>query len=139
MYTGKSEYYQRLDNGSCMSREAHVQFCERLRGRLPRPTLFVVFAKSKRAAGRLLESSRKYLENHLKLTLNLEKSKAISLYSRKFKFLGFALGKNGKGTYIRVHKNSLAKARAKLKELTRRNQGKNVREVMEKVKVYIRG
>ena len=99
----------------------------------------VVFAKSKRAAGRLLESNRKYLENHLKLTLNLEKSKAISLYSRKFKFLGFALGKNGKGTYIRVHKNSLAKARAKLKELTRRNQGKNVREVMEKVKVYIRG
>jgi len=99
----------------------------------------VVFARSKRAAERLLESSRKYLENHLKLTLNLEKSKAISIYSRKFKFLGFAIGKNGKGNYIRVHKNSLAKARLKLKELTRRNQGKNVRAVMEKVKVYIRG
>lgn len=99
----------------------------------------VVFAKTKRAAERLLESSRKYLENNLKLTLNLEKSKAISLYSRKFKFLGFAIGKNGKGTYIRVHKDSLAKARGKLKELTRRNQGKNVRVVMEKVKVYIRG
>jgi len=28
----------------------------------------VVFARSKRAAERLLESSRKYLENHLKLT-----------------------------------------------------------------------
>ena len=99
----------------------------------------VVFARSKRAAERLLESSRKYLENNLKLTLNLEKSKAISIYSRKFKFLGFAIGKNGKGNYIRVHKNSLAKARAKLKELTKRNQGKNVRAVMEKVKVYIRG
>ena len=99
----------------------------------------VVFARSKRAAERLLESSRKYLENNLKLTLNLEKSKAISIYSRKFKFLGFAIGKNGKGNYIRVHKNSLAKAKAKLKELTKRNQGKNVREVMEKVEVYIRG
>lgn len=75
----------------------------------------------------------------LEETLNLEKSKPISIYSIKFKFLGFAIGKNRKGNYIRVHKNSLAKAKAKLKELTRRNQGKNVRVVMEKVKVYIRG
>nr|WP_312653423.1 group II intron maturase-specific domain-containing protein [Proteiniclasticum sp.] len=99
----------------------------------------VVFGRSKRAAERLMESSRKYLENNLKLMLNLEKSKAISIYSRKFKFLGFALGRNGKGNYIRVHRDSLAKARVKLKELTKRNQGKNVREVMEKTKVYIRG
>ena len=99
----------------------------------------VVFARSKRAAKRLLESSRKYLENNLKLTLNLEKSKAISLYSRKFKFLGFAIGKRGKGTYIPVHRDFLAKVKAKLKALMRRNQGNNVRSVMEKVKVYIRG
>ena len=39
----------------------------------------------------------------------------------------------------RVHAKSLKKAKAKLKELTSRSQGRNVRKVMENVKVYIRG
>ena len=99
----------------------------------------IVEAKSKRAAERLLESSRKYLENKLKLKLNMEKSKAVSVYSQKFKFLGFTLGKNQMGVMIRVHKQSLKKAKAKLKELTARSQGRNVRVVMNKVKVYISG
>lgn len=100
----------------------------------------VVLAKSKRAAERLLESSRTYLEQKLKLEMNTQKSKVVRVIAQKhFKFLGFALGKNGKGVYIRVHRQSLTKAKKKLKELTDRNQGKNAREVMENVKVYIRG
>ena len=99
----------------------------------------IVEAKSKRAAERLLESSRKYLEDKLKLKLNMEKSKVVSVYSQKFKFLGFTLGKNQMGVMIRVHKQSLKKAKAKLKELTARSQGRNVRVVMNKVKVYISG
>jgi RNA-directed DNA polymerase len=100
----------------------------------------VVLAKSKRAATRLLESCRVYLENKLKLKLNTQKSKVVSVLAQKhFKFLGFALGKNGSGVYIRTHPQSLAKAKKKLKELTSRSQGKNVRKVMENVKIYIRG
>lgn len=100
----------------------------------------VVLAKSKRAAIRLLESCRKYLESKLKLQMNTQKSKVVSVVARKhFKFLGFALGKNRNGVYIRVHGQSLVKAKKKLKELTSRSQGRNVRQVMEKVKVYIRG
>ena len=99
----------------------------------------IVEAKSKRAAERLLESSRKYLEDKLKLKLNMEKSRIVSVYSQKFKFLGFTLGKNKTGVMIRVHKQSLKKAKAKLKELTARNQGRNVRVVMNKVKVYVSG
>lgn len=100
----------------------------------------VVLAKSKRAAGRLLESCRRYLEGKLKLKMNLKKSKVISVLAIKhFKFLGFCLGKNGKGVYIRAHRESLVKAKRKLKELTRRNQGRNVRTVMENVKSFIRG
>ena len=99
----------------------------------------IVEAKSKRAAKRLLESSRKYLEGKLKLKLNMEKSRVVSVYSQKFKFLGFTLGKNKTGVMIRVHKQSLKKAKAKLKELTARNQERNVRVVMNKVKVYISG
>lgn len=100
----------------------------------------VVLAKSKRAAERLLESSRDYLENKLKLRMNIQKSRVVSVVAQKyFKFLGFALGKNGRGVYIRTHRKSLAKAKKKLKELTCRSQGRNVRKVMENVKVFIRG
>ena len=100
----------------------------------------VILARSPRAAERLLESSRKYLEGKLKLRMNLEKSRVVSVYSvRNFKFLGFALGKGRNGVFIRVHAKSLKKAKQKLKELTSRSQGRNVRVVMHKVKVYARG
>lgn len=100
----------------------------------------VVLAKSKRAATRLLESCRKYLEEKLRLQLNRQKSKVVSVIARKhFKFLGYALGKNGNGVYIRTHPQSLTKAKKKLKELTSRSRGRNARQVMEDVKVYIRG
>ena len=100
----------------------------------------VVLAKSPRAAERLLESSRRYLEGKLKLKMNLDKSRAVSVYAkRNFKFLGFALGKGRDGVFIRVHAKSLKKAKQKLKELTSRSQGRNVRAVMYKVKVYARG
>lgn len=100
----------------------------------------VVLAKSKRAAVRLLETCRRYLEDKLKLKINVLKSKVVSVLAIKhFKFLGFCLGKNGKGIYIRAHRETLTKAKRKLKELTRRNQGRNVRKVMENVKSYIRG
>ncbi|WCR28142.1 group II intron reverse transcriptase/maturase [Paenibacillus thiaminolyticus] len=100
----------------------------------------VVLARSKRAATRLLETCRRYLENKLRLKLNTQKSKVVSVVAQKhFKFLGLALGKNGNGVYIRVHRQSLAKAKRKLKGLTSRSQGRNARQVMEKVKIYIRG
>ena len=100
----------------------------------------VILAKSKRAGERLLESSKRYLEEKLKLKLNTEKSKVVSVYAiRNFKFLGFALGKGKNGIYIRAHAKSLKKAKQKLKELTSRSQGRNVRVVMRNVKVYIRG
>ena len=100
----------------------------------------VVLAKSPRAAQRLLETTQRYLEGKLKLKMNVEKSKVVSVFAiRNFKFLGFALGKGKNGIYIRAHAKSLKKAKAKLKELTSRSQGRNVRKVMENVKVYIRG
>ena len=100
----------------------------------------VVLAKSQRAAQRLLETTQRYLEGKLKLKMNVEKSRVVSVFAiRNFKFLGFALGKGRNGIYIRAHAKTLKKAKAKLKELTSRSQGRNVRVVMQKVKVYIRG
>lgn len=100
----------------------------------------VVLAKSRRAAERLLESSRKYLEVKLKLKVNEDKSKVVSALSvRNFKFLGFALGKGKQGYYLRAHAETMKKAKRKLKELSSRSQGRNVRVVMKRLEQYIRG
>jgi group II intron reverse transcriptase/maturase len=100
----------------------------------------VVLARTPRAGQRLLESSRRYLEGKLKLRMNMDKSRVVSVYAiRNFKFLGFALGKGKNGVFIRAHAKSLRKAKQKLKELTSRSQGRNVRKVMYNVKVFIRG
>ena len=87
-----------------------------------------------------MENSRKYLEGKLKLRMNEEKSKVVSVLAiRNFKFLGFALGRGKNGYYTRAHAKSLKKAKAKLRELTSRSQGGNVRVVMQNGKGYIRG
>ena len=79
----------------------------------------VLLAKSKRASERLLESSTKYLEEKLKLTVNRDKSRTVSVFAiRNFKYLGFALGRNGRGIYVRVHPKSWEKFKSKLKILS---------------------
>ena len=100
----------------------------------------VLLAKSERAAERLLESSTKYLEKTLKLRVNREKSRTVSAFAiRNFKFLGFCFGKNGKGTYIRVHGKSWKKAKDKLRRLTSRSRCGSIIQTMEKIKVCMRG
>ena len=100
----------------------------------------VLLAKSERAAERLLESSTRYLEETLKLRVNREKSRTVSVIAiRNFKFLGFCFGKNGKGIYVRVHGKSWKKAKDKLRKLTSRSRCGSIIRTMEKIKVYMRG
>ena len=100
----------------------------------------VLLAKSKRASERLLESSTKYLEEKLKLTVNRDKSRTVSVFAiRNFKFLGFALGRNGSGIYVRVHPKSWKKFKSKLKDLSSRKSVQSIKPSLEKIKVYARG
>lgn len=100
----------------------------------------VLLAKSKRASKRLLESSTKYLEEELKLTVNRDKSRTVSVFAiRNFKFLGFALGRNGSGIYVRVHPKSWKKFKSKLKTLSSRKKCQSIKPSLEKIKVYARG
>ncbi len=87
-----------------------------------------------------MESSAKYLEERLKLTVNREKSRTVSVFAiRNFKFLGFALGRNGKGIYVRVHPKSWKKFKSRLKELSSRRSCQSIKPSLEKIKVYARG
>lgn len=100
----------------------------------------VLLAKSKRASIRLLESSTKYLEEKLKLTVNRDKSRTVSVFAiRNFKYLGFALGRNGRGIYVRVHPKSWKKFKSKLKILSSRKKCQSIKPSLEEIKVYARG
>ena len=100
----------------------------------------VVLAKSKRALERLLETSTAYLEGKLKLKVNREKSRTVSVFARKnFKYLGFALGKNGKGIYVRVHPKAWKKMKARLKEFASRKRVQKLPNSLDKIKKYMRG
>ena len=100
----------------------------------------VLLAKSKRASKRLLATSTAYLEEKLKLKVNREKSKTVSVFARKnFKYLGFTLGKNGSGIFVRVHPTAWKKMKAKLKELASRRRVQKLPISLDKIKVYMRG
>ena len=58
---------------------------------------------------------------------------------RNFKFLGFALGRNGAGIYVRVHPKSWKKFKSTLRELSSRRRCQSIRPSMERIKVYARG
>ena len=100
----------------------------------------VLLCKSQRAAERLLESSTRYLEGELKLKVNREKSHIAKVNAtKKFKFLGFAYSKGKDGLFIRVHPKALLKAKNKLRMITKRNRGCNVRKVMKEIKQFMTG
>ena len=100
----------------------------------------VLLAKSERASERLLESSTKYLEGTLKLKVNREKSRTVSVFAiRNFKYLGFCFGKSGKGIYVCVHGKSWKKAKDKLRKLTSRSRCGSIVKTMERIKEYMRG
>ena len=70
----------------------------------------------------------------------VEKSCTVSVFAiRNFKFLGFALGRNGKGIYVRVHPKSWKKFKSRLKELSSRKRCQSIKPSLEKIKVYARG
>ena len=100
----------------------------------------VLLARSERASQRLLESSTKYLEGTLKLKVNREKSRTVSVFaSSNFKYLGFCFGKNGKGIYIRVHPKSWKKVKDKLRGLTSRSHCGSIVNALKAIRVYMRG
>ena len=70
----------------------------------------------------------------------VEKSCTVSVFAiRNFKFLGFALGRNGKGIYVRVHPKPWKKFKSRLKELSSRKRCQSIKPSLEKIKVYARG
>jgi len=82
---------------------------------------FLILCKSKRSSKRVMSSITNFIEEELFLKVNREKSQVA--YIRDVKFLGYSFYKyKGEGR-LRVHPKSIAKMKAKIKELTSRSNG----------------
>lgn len=96
-----------------------------------------IYVKSQRAAERVMESSIKYLEGKLKLTVNRKKSKIGSPLREKF--LGYSLHKVVGKIGIRPHGKVLKRFKEKVKEITARNRGRSMDAILLELKKYTTG
>jgi RNA-directed DNA polymerase len=77
-----------------------------------------IYVRSQAAGERVIASVTLFLENRLRLNVNRQKSVVAPIGEREF--LGHRLGKGGA---LGIGRKSLARAKDRLREITRRNRG----------------
>lgn len=98
---------------------------------------FLIFCKSERSSERVMRSVTEFIENSLYLKVNREKSQTVSY--REIKFLGYSFYKTKGECRLRVHPKSVAKMKAKIKELTSRSNGWSNERRKQSLSQYIKG
>lgn len=94
---------------------------------------FAILVKSQRAGERVLRSISRFLEQKLKLQVNVQKSGVKK--SSECKFLGFTFPRGS----ISWHPRSLEKFKQRVRELTNRNWGVSRAYQIAKLNEYLRG
>jgi RNA-directed DNA polymerase len=95
---------------------------------------FLVMVKSAKAAERVMASLTRFVEGRLKLVVNKVKSKAAPL--KQCAFLGFQIGAAGRAVWTaKAH----ARFKRRVREITRRNRGHRVQDVIDELRRYITG
>lgn len=97
----------------------------------------MIFCKSRKSAMRTLKNIKPYIEEKLFLKVNREKTKVAHI--SKVKYLGHSFYKYRGKCKLRVHSISVAKMKAKLKELTSRSNGWGNEYRALKLTQFIRG
>jgi Retron-type reverse transcriptase len=97
----------------------------------------LIFCKSGRSAERTLQNILPYIEKKLFLKVNCEKT-VVDL-ATQVKFLGFSFYTSKGETRVRIHPKSIAKMKAKVRELTARSNGMGNVERAKKLRRYIMG
>lgn len=97
----------------------------------------MIFCKSRRAAGRTLEHITPFIEKKLFLKVNREKT-TVS-YIRGVKFLGYSFRFAKGAAALGVHPKSVSKLRAKIRQLTDRNNGWGNSTRKQKIRRYVMG
>jgi group II intron reverse transcriptase/maturase len=94
---------------------------------------FVIVVRSERAAQRVMKGTIAYLEQELGLLVNRDKSQVAPI--KEITFLGFQILR-GK---IRVSTSAQRRFKARVRELTRRNNPLSMYQVIHELSEYLRG
>lgn len=97
-----------------------------------------VYVKSKRAGIRVLESVKRFVENKLKLKVNMEKSATDRPWRRKILGFSFCYPKEQK-VRIRLSPKSQERLENKVRELTSRTRGISMDDRIEELNTYLNG
>ena len=97
----------------------------------------MILCRSKRAAERVRENISTFIESRLHLKVNREKTEVS--YVGKVKYLGYSFYVMSGKCRLRLHPKSVAKMKAKLKELTSRSNGWGYARLKGKLNLYIIG
>lgn len=94
----------------------------------------LIFAKSKSEAGRIKAIATNILEQELKLTVNISKTHITSI-DEGIAYLGFVI----KRKYISIQPKRIKKLKDKIRKLTPRNSGLNLKYLIGKLNSILRG
>ncbi len=97
----------------------------------------MIYCKSRKAAERIKTNITKFITGRLKLKVNNEKSAVSRPWLRKF--LGFTFISMCGMNKIRIHQKTIKRFKDRVRELTDRNCGKSIQQVIEKLNMYLRG
>lgn len=96
-----------------------------------------IYVSSQKAGERVMQSITRFIENKLKLRVNSEKSAVGNPQKRKF--LGFSFTGGKQPNRIKISETSLKRFKSKIRQITRRNRGRNIDEVIEQLSNYLIG
>jgi RNA-directed DNA polymerase len=95
-----------------------------------------IYVASRRAGERVMESVSQFLEKRLRLKLNKDKSSVDRPWKRKF--LGYSMTAD-KQPRLKVAPESEARLRVKLKVIFKRGRGRNLKRVIEEMRMLLIG
>ncbi len=93
-----------------------------------------IYVKSVRAGHRVMDSIKQFLKRRLKLSVNTTKS-AVALVNER-KFLGYRLQRDG---HLSIAPESLVRLKEKLCQQTKRNSGRSLEAIIQRVNQILRG
>ena len=95
-----------------------------------------IYVRSQRAGERVLASVEQFLTKRLKLKVNKAKSAVAAPRVRKFLGFSFTIGANVKR---RLAPQTVARFKARVRELTRRTRGRSLAQIIEELSRYLEG
>jgi RNA-directed DNA polymerase len=115
-----------------MSREAHVQFCESLGVRFHGATHRNIYVGSKRAGERIMQAVTTFLEQRLKLKVNVSKSAVARPWERMF--LGYSMTWHKKPK-LKIAQQSRERLAEKIRKTLQGARGGSLEQAIEPERV----